>query len=61
MEDNNLKNGVIEKGNGAKIRNQEEKKTGPEQPNQKPRRFYRPGGPQRRHFHSQPGRNPQKD
>lgn len=63
MEDNNLKNDVIEKGNGIKIKNQEEKKTGQEQPqqNQKQRRFYRPGGQQRRHFHTQSGRNPQKD
>jgi glycosyltransferase involved in cell wall biosynthesis len=63
MEDNNLKNGVIVKGNGAKVRNQEEKKPGEQQPgqqqNQRQRKFYRPGGPQRRYFH--PGKNPQKD
>ncbi|HJY63734.1 MAG TPA: glycosyltransferase family 2 protein, partial [Ignavibacteria bacterium] len=66
MEDKNLKTVEVGKDNGARvkkpIKNQEQKGTSPEggQP-QKQRRFYRPGGQQRRHFYNQPWKTQQKD
>ena len=59
-----MKNGELEKDNGGKVnipvKDQNQKSTTEERP-QKQKKFYRPGGYQRRRFYNQPGRNPQKE